>query len=128
MGTKKSQEKKEAILKMALEGGLRPKTTTVLGQALANYLDPKSTSYDADFKHKLVEERPDWFQKGSEKKKAMILSLAKQGKEKSSLRGELLTAFRNYTNPKNTSYDRIFHLLMMEVAPHWLVKKRRPGR
>ena len=66
-----SESKKKEILELARSGADRPKPKEhPLGYSLRNYLYSCCGSYDAEFKDKLQELRPDWFYKTEKKRGA----------------------------------------------------------
>ncbi len=121
---KSSTLKKETLLEMARNGGLKPQANDKLGMALRNYMSPQSLSFDPSFAETLRNERPDWFEKPSLRNKAKLVQLADEGKNKSELPQSLKVAFRNYINKDNESYDPAFHQLMEQKVPTWFVKSR----
>ncbi len=62
-GDNKMNEKKQELLQMVRLGKQRPETSTPLGHALANYMDPNSYSFDPKFSAIIERMAPSWLEK-----------------------------------------------------------------
>ena len=121
-----SKEKKSQILQLAASGSPKPnKRKHPLGSALANYTTENYASYDAEFKNKLQELRPDWYKtvRDSKGKKAALLELAASGGKKP-LRSErpLGNALQSYITSSQPTYDPEFKNKIQELRPDWFPK------
>jgi len=121
-----ANEKKEQLLKMAVNGDPRPNQRKhPLGIVLNNYINSNNTSYDLIFTKKIRELRPDWFITQSDKakqKKEQLLKMAKNGDPRPNCKkhplGNLLL---NYTSPNNGCYDLVFKKKIMNLRPDWFI-------
>lgn len=125
------EQKKEALMELALTGKKRPTSgkdderEETLARALQRYTNPKSKTFDTDFNHTIRELRPDWFLEKikSHEMKKIIIALAKSGASRPSQRkGKDRTvgkAIQNYTSKGNRAYDASFSTELRSIRPDW---------
>ena len=117
------RNKKELLL-MAKNKKDKPPRRTRLYYALLKYTQSKSNSYDKDFDKKIRLLRPDWFMSRAQKRKQILLKMAKDNKPKpSSAKTNLGKRLECYLNPNNKHHDPIFTKQIKKLAPQWLVTK-----
>jgi hypothetical protein len=106
-----ADHRKATLLEIAKQGKSKPKysrldkTQGMLAMALRGYLDPKSGTYDPEFKNELFSLRPDWVFSGDELRKQDLLKLAESGQERLSSSLHLLQLF--LSNAHRYPSDRI---------------------
>lgn len=119
------EAKKSILLQMAASGAEKPlKGKHKLTHVLTAYVSPSSSCYDPEFKNKLQELRPDWFQSTQtftpKDKKSCLLKLASSGVDKP-IRGKhpLGGVLSRYIDPNSSSYDSDFRNKLQELRPDW---------
>ena len=114
--------KKKKLMKMAEEGEEKPKKGIGLYCSLLNYTSPTSKFRDKDFDQKIRRARPDWFMSSAQKKKQILLKMAKDKEPKpSSAKTNLGKRLEHYLNPNGKHHDPDFTKKIRKLAPHWLV-------
>ena len=77
----------------------------------------------SNFKKKLKEIRPDWFQNHTKIRKNKLLQLAKSGVERPNQKKHPLGYnLSSYTSPKSTCFDKEFTKKLKTLANHWFKK------
>ena len=127
-----SKEKKAEILRLASSGASRPpRRNHPLGNVLAKYISESAFSFDADFKNKLQELRPDWFKfkekRSLEIEKAALLKLAASGAEKPLPKKHPLGhKLKSYISHNSKCFDPEFKNKLQKIRPDWFQRYKGP--
>jgi len=111
---------REAILKMARNGGSKPSQKTKLGASLSNYIS-SSYSNGAAFRAELTAIRPDWFSQVAINKEA-ILEIARNGGPRPSHKTKQGKALYNYISQSGDSFNQAFRAEITTLRPDWFRK------
>jgi hypothetical protein len=113
--------KKAELKAMALRGEPRPNQKKhPLGQALCNYTNPKSQTYDPVFDQEIRALAPQWFVDTAALKKAELKVMALRGEPRPAQdRHPLGQMLIHYTNTGSKCYDPVFDQEIRALAPQW---------
>lgn len=115
--------KKQQLLELARNREAKPHHKTSLGRALVRYVT-KSPQYDPVFKEQLVKTGCDWFKKTApsphttEKKKKLLLEMAKKGERRPTQKTPLGRALREYVT-KRSIYYPAFREQLVQTGCDW---------
>lgn len=121
------RENKSILIQLAHTDGKKPRAASRLGKALANYTNPRLTTYDAEFHQKIKDLRPEWAPRVHERvarKKELLITFARLGFQRPAMRSDLGIGLRAYTAPSHPSYDFEFTSMLRRLAPTWFYKNR----
>lgn len=119
--SKKANENKQKLIKMAKSGKPRPKYGhSMLGRLLSSYTI-KSSSYDSVFTKHIKRLRPDWFISTAESNKKKLIELAKKGKQKPKQKTKLGQALHTYINKNRNTYDANFVNIIKRLNKSWII-------
>lgn len=112
-----SAEKKEILRRMAKNKEQVPPPKSVLGNALRNYINPKSSSYNGDFANDIK----DWFtlvnqSTKSKDKKRELIALHDDGQPRPKKSSQFGRAHRRYSNTASQCYDKEY----VRSTPNWI--------
>lgn len=123
--------KRKELLAMAKNGEARPHRRTLLGKALAEYINKTSESYNADFAETIKTTRPDWFQSPAQrssnkkKRKQKLLQMAQSGEPKPIIgKHPLGGVLKNYCCKSSIQYDSAFDSRIRNLRPDWFLTKQ----
>jgi superfamily II DNA/RNA helicase len=120
--------RKAVLLRLARSGAPRPsmysknRNEKTLANTLSQYACRKThSSYDPEFAAEIRRIAPHWFVPSSNKKKQILLEMARNGEDRPSPQTDkrLYDMFRNYIKPGHKCYDQVFVEEIMAIAPHW---------
>lgn len=115
------------LIEMAKSGKDKPGCRSTLGDRFIRFVSKSSKAYDANFRKKIEEIRPEWlitvFDKAAENKKT-LMQMAKNGENKPSHNSKFGIYLRRYTNKNSDCYDENFHKKIQKISPNWLLRKR----
>jgi hypothetical protein len=116
----KSYFVKQKLIQMAKNKEDRPKQNTKEGRALNNYISKSSSAYCSNFDKTIRKLRPDWFMKSSDKKKQLLIDMAKSGaKRPNSKTTKEGCALSSYTNKSSDLYCEKFDKTIRKLRPDW---------
>jgi Uma2 family endonuclease len=118
-----SQQNRKLLLEMAKKGKPKPNRNTPLGRALVAYMKCRHRT-DLELIKSIKKFAPNWLERSSERKKQILLEMAKRGEPKPHRNKHPLgSPLVYYTNKKSGSYDPAFTKQIKKLAPHWFKKK-----
>lgn len=118
------ENKKQQLLDIAQNGGLRPKPNSSLSHALSSYTQNRRSSYDYEFDKLIRSLRPEWFNFDRTKMiKEKLLTMAKNGENKPNVKHKLYNVLLNYCRINNGCYDEKFDKEIRHLRPDWFTKK-----
>ena len=115
-----AKENKKKLLEMARRGEPRPLSKTKIGSALVGYTN-KGTTYDHEFDAEIRKLRQDWFENTTNKKKEILIEIAKTGKSRPLSKTKIGSALVGYTCGKKGTYDPVFDAEIRKIRPDWFI-------
>ncbi len=112
-----AERNKVEIIRRATEGLPKIHFTDPLYQPYKNYTTESNRCYDPHFRNRLINIRPDWFVRSSDKKKEILIQMYRDGQEKPNEDHPLYASFKHYVNENNRSFDAEF----IQAVSGWIV-------
>jgi hypothetical protein len=120
------KQNKDTLLRMAKSKRKRPIRDTKLSRALMGYTYKNSSSYDPIFAKQIMKLAPHWFSNQTQtanRKKKILLGMAKRGEAKPKIDHPLYRRLGDYIRKSSSSYDPAFVEHIRKLAPQWLLSK-----
>lgn len=116
-----ANQKKQQIIKLAQSNQPKPSSRhSKFGKLLQSYTNNTYSSFDPVFTKQIKSLAPHWFINKVDKKKQLLLQMAKSKQPKPKQRkhplGKILVS---YTYKSHLSYDPLFTKQIKSLAPHW---------
>lgn len=119
---KSTAYKKQLLIEMIQNKEKKPKLRTTLRNALINYTNKKSNSFDPEFTKIVKKNAPEWLFTKSQTKEENKKKLLKL-KNKPYWRSSLGMALSDYTKKYSKTYDPVFAKKIKSSKPNWFVSK-----
>ena len=120
------KQNKDTLLSMAKSKRKRPSLGIKLSRSLGAYTSKNSISYDPIFAKQIRKLAPHWFSNQTQtvnRKKKILLSMAKRGESKPKINHPLYRRLSDYIRKSSSSYDPAFVKHIRNFAPQWLLLK-----